>query len=260
MLFTVSRATDVFATQAFVYNSLTDTWTRWKMDRTCGVVNNVEDKLYMGKADSGQVMVERKTFTLRDYADEQFAVVISSIDSDTQLTITDSTNVLAGMTIEVGFRATVIDEVNGNTLTVRSTEGFNAGPGTVYTPILTKLQFLPITAGNPGILKQFSEMTLMFKDAAFRQVLVDVNSNIRSDDRTIVVRNEVFPSAWGNFIWGALPWGGGLGGNSVLRTYIPREKQRASWINVSISTEQAFTGFSLQGISIIFKPMSSRFR
>jgi hypothetical protein len=49
------------------------------MDRTCGVVNTSVNKFFMAKADTGQIMVERKNFTNQDYADEQYDVTIDTL-------------------------------------------------------------------------------------------------------------------------------------------------------------------------------------
>ena len=160
MFFTVTEETDTFATQAFIYNSLTKTWTRWVMNRTCGVVNAAVNKLFMAQADTGQVLVERKNYTNEDYADEQYDVIIDAVISDTEYEITGTSLVVAGMTlVQSGKRAlvTAVDYVN-DIITIDDTGvTYDLGAATVYTPILNKIQWAPIDAENPGILKQFSE-------------------------------------------------------------------------------------------------------
>lgn len=102
MFFTVTYENDEFASQAFVYNSLTDSWTRWVMNRTCGVVNAAINKLFMAQPDTGQVLIERKNYTNTDFADEQYPVVIASVESETQITLVSAANVVAGMTLIQG--------------------------------------------------------------------------------------------------------------------------------------------------------------
>lgn len=258
LFFTVTTEDDVFATQAFVYNSLTKSWTRWVMDRTCGIVNN--DKLYMAEPDTGQVLVERKTFTNLDYADQQFPVTINSINSETEFTLATASLVSVGMTIAQGDRASYISAVDGNVITVVSTHGFTAGAADVYQPIENHIQWIPIDVENPGILKQFSEISLFFKNAAFREIVAGFGTNVIPDELIVPIANNSLQGSWGNFSWGNQQWGGTLGGQAVLRTYIPREAQRGSWLYLSLRTEEAFTGFSLQGVSVIFNPMTSRQR
>ncbi len=259
MFFTVTQTDDTFATQAFVYNSLTDTWTRWPISRTCGVVNTTVNKLFMAKADSGQILIERKSFTTADYADEQYAITISSVTSTSEIVVSSATNIEIGMTLVQGTRSTLIIDIDGTTLTVDPVNGLTAAAAEVYTPIEDILQFVPIDVENPGILKQFSEISLFFKNAAFRQIDATFTTNISPSEETVPIVNNS-TTGFGRLPWGTGPWGGQLGGKNVLRTYVPREKQRGSWLLISLRTNEAFTGFSLQGISLIYNPMSSRFK
>lgn len=259
MFFTVTKEDDVFATQAFVYNSLTDSWTRWVMDRTCGVVNTAVNKLFMGQPDTGQVLIERKSYTSQDYADEEYPIVIDSVDSETQLTLVDATVVEPGMTLVQGTRNAYIEDVQGNVLTITFTTGLVTGAATVYQPIENKIQWAPIDIENPGILKQFSEVSMFFRNAAFREIEAGFSTNTSTGTQVVPIANQGV-GGWGTFPWGEQPWGGLLGGQNVLRTYVPRDKQRASWLTLYLRTNEAFTGFSLQGISLMFNPMTSRIR
>lgn len=255
---TVTDEEDEFATQAFVYNSLTNTWTKWIMDRTCGIVGASVNKLFMGETDTGQVLIERKSFTSADYADLQYAITIATVVSDEEITVASATNIVVGMTLVQSMRTTLILDVDGTTLTLEPVAGLIAGAATVYQPIQNKIQWTPIDADNPGILKQFSELTLFFKNAAFTEIEAGFSSNIVFAYEVVPIVNR--GNNWGEFPWGEAPWGGAPLGQRVLRTYVPGERQRANWINLYLQTEQAFTGFSLQGVSLIYKMMSSRIK
>lgn len=256
MFFTVTEEEDEYATQAFIYNSLTDSWTRWVMDRTCGIVNPAVNKLFMAQTDTGQVLIERKSYTDRDYADEEYDITVVSIDDATTLTLDDATNVVVGMTLVKDGRELLIEDVDSDVITVATTTGLTTGAGVVYTPIENELQWAPIDCENPGILKQFSEITLFFKDAAFTEIDVKFFNNVADGNEIVSVENQG-TNGWGALPWGEFPWGGALGGPAVLRTYVPQEFQRCSWISVSLKTDEAFTSFSLQGASLIFNPMTS---
>lgn len=261
MFFTVTAETDEFATQAFIYNSLTDTWTQWVMNRTCGVVNKTVNKLFMAETNTGQILIERKSFTNDDYADEQYPVTITSVDSGIQMTLSDATNVEVGMTIQQNTRRTLIVEVDedNDVIVVDDTSNFETGSADVFTPIDNFIQWAPIDAENPGLLKQFSEITLLFRNAAFDEIAAGFASDI-SVGTQIVHIEAISGGAWGLFPWGVQPWGGTVGGVNVLRTYVPRESQRGAWLTLNLRTQQAFTGFSLQGVSVIYNVMSSRRR
>lgn len=259
LFFTVTNEDDEFATQAFVYNSLTDTWTRWIMNRTCGVVNSTINKLFMAESDTGQILIERKSYTNDDYADEEFSVTIASVISTTEITLSSVTNVEVGMTIVRGARRALIEDIVGTTLTISAVSGLTTGAAIVYTPIENKIQWAPIDAENPGLLKRFSEMTLFFRNAAFQEIDAAFSTNISLATEVVPIENTS-TDGWGRLPWGSFPWGGQVGGQNVLRTYVPRDKQLCSWLTLSLRTEEAFTGFSLQGISLIYNVTSPRIK
>lgn len=256
MLFTVTRTSDEFATQAFVFNSLSESWTRWEMDRTCGVVNTSVGKLFMGETDSGQIMIERKVYTNSDFADKEYTVVIDTVVSTTEVILFSAADAVVGMTISQGGRNAIILEISSNTLTTTPINGLQVGAATLFQPILNLLEWHPIDAENPGILKQSSESIFFFKNAAFSEIQATFSTNISATQDVVPIENSN-TVGWGELPWGEFPWGGVQGGPAALRTYVPQEKQMSNWLYLSISTEQAFTGFSLQGVSLLFTPMSS---
>lgn len=256
MLFTVTEIEDEFATQAFVFNSLSESWTRWVMDRTCGVVNTAVGKLFMGETDTGQVMIERKSYTNQDFADKEFEVLITAVNSSTEIELFTAALVEVGMTLLQNGRNAIVEAIDGAILTISVTNGLVPGAATVYEPILDLMEWHPIDADNPGITKQISESTFFFKNAAFREIDAGFATNISIVAEEVPIVNNT-GVGWGTLPWGKFPWGGTLGGPAALRTYVPQEKQMCNWMYLSIQTEEAFTGFSLQGVSLIFEPMST---
>lgn len=69
LLFTVTKSSDTYATQCFRFNTLTNSWVRWPISKTCGVVKPDDNKLYLGAADEFFIEQERKNFLRTDYAD-----------------------------------------------------------------------------------------------------------------------------------------------------------------------------------------------
>lgn len=69
IVFTVVSTDDSYAHVAYRYSTLTKSWTTYDKQNTCGVVNPVDDKLYLGAGESNYVEQERKDFTRLDYAD-----------------------------------------------------------------------------------------------------------------------------------------------------------------------------------------------
>ncbi len=229
------------------------------MNRTCGVVGANTNKLYMGEADTGQILIERKNYTRTDFADQQYAITINSVDSDTQLTLASATNVAVDMTLVQGFREAIVTAVVGNVVTIAEISGLTTGAATVYQPIENIIKYAPIDCENPGLLKQFCEISMFFRNAAFENIDATFQTNISGQTRTVEVDN-ISNSGWGGQNWGEFPWGGVLGGQAVLRTYVPREQMRGHWLSLTLETNQAFTSFSLQGLSVMYNPMGSRIK
>ena len=84
LLWTVTESTDTVATQCFRYNAFTGTWTRWDLEKTCGIVNQRDNKLYLGASDLNIIEVERKGLDRTDYADRQFDNIVTTdgVDGD----------------------------------------------------------------------------------------------------------------------------------------------------------------------------------
>jgi hypothetical protein len=78
---------DTKATQAFRYNTFTNTWTRWIKTNTCGLVKTSDDRMYLGSGARLTVEQERKNDERQDYADRDFGVSIGA-DAISNLSIT----------------------------------------------------------------------------------------------------------------------------------------------------------------------------
>lgn len=106
ILFTIKNAEDEAPTQAFVYNSFTNTWTTWEMNRSCGGVSSGEDLLYLGRSDKDTFKVERKDRRYTDYLEDTFNVtilgttgVLTSGDPQVTLVLPSTTHFEVGQTI-----------------------------------------------------------------------------------------------------------------------------------------------------------------
>lgn len=97
LLFLPSSENDTVATQCLRYNTATQTWTKFTITKTCGVVNDGDDKLYLGASDENFIERERKNFNRTDYADREFEINIPSTAVDgTTLTLSQSGAAVAG--------------------------------------------------------------------------------------------------------------------------------------------------------------------
>lgn len=97
LVWTVSKPSDQYATQAFRYSSLTGTWTKYTKTNNCGVLNPVDDRLYLGLPTESFIEQERKSFAREDYADRQydFSIGVNNYFNDV-IKLSSTTNIKAG--------------------------------------------------------------------------------------------------------------------------------------------------------------------
>lgn len=266
IFYTVNSPSDEFATHAYVYNYVTESFVEWTGDRTCGLVNNFTgNKLFLAKPTVdgyGQVLIERKTYTSSDFADEQFNIVITAINSTTELEFTSQFPIEAGMTIQQVDRRVIASVTDGYIITLTEpTQFFELGDAQVFKPIRNRITWAPIMGGNPGIHKQFYELILAFQSALFSSIDISYTTNFENIPITYELANRTNIFGWGMQPWGVFPWGDSVSGGQVfIRTYIPKPMQRCITLNLSLELNEAFRGFQLQGVSLMWNPGSSMFR
>lgn len=260
MLFTVTNTGDTYATQGFVYNAFTQSWTRWVMDRTCGLVLSENGKLYMGHPTTDYIHEERKSYALTDYADNEVAVTITG-SSGTTVSLSSTASIDDGWTLKQGNTASYIVSVDSATdVTVRDTKTWSAGAAIAYEPIQAVVQFAPVFGGNPSALKQFTEITYLFDDASFTELTAGFSNSFAPNAIYNVTLEAQLSSGWGTFGWGTIPWGELVGFTQAIRTYVPLAMQRCLWMYPKITLNEAFKSFGLAGIHLMFHAHSTRIK
>lgn len=258
LLFVPSSAGDIAPTQCFVYNTFTNAWTRWPLSKKCGGVNPTNDRLYLGDADSNTVDQERKSYSYSDYVDYGFAATVSAVSGRT-LTISLSDQIEEGDIVyqssSVYSVVASVDTVAG-TVTTESTASFTPGTVDVLKAISTRIKWAPISLGNPGILKQFTEVAGLFSQPFYGEAVVnfstDLSPAVESETMTGVSLGQ-----WGLFPWGQAPWGGS-GQRRPYRVMVPITKQRACLLNVEFTHGKGYARYALNGLSIQANPGTFR--
>jgi hypothetical protein len=265
MLACPTNSTDSVATQIWVYNFLTQTWSNWPKTITAGIVAlQPVDKLYLMESTASLVSQERKNWNIFDYADFEYAVtVVSSVT--TSVTLASTTNLEAGMTLyqedsmgNLVGSSIITDVVSSTVITVTDTMSWIAGAATVYAPISVQFKYAP-SGGNQAWVKHFQDFEAMFRDANFTDLTVSFSSDFDASD----VDTHLIPSQGGGF--GTVPFGeepfGGVGTiPQVARTLVPRQMARAHWLTPSVSHSEALSNFALTGINLFYTYVSSRMK
>jgi hypothetical protein len=263
-------------TQQYVYNHLTQVWTRWTLDTTCGLIFKRDGKMYLGSnagdapgVNNSYVYQERKSFTNSDYADNQYDA--NSLTAEYSSIIVISNPVLpAGQTLQVGWTisqttssatATITNILLSNafysTVELDKEQTWKEAPVLVYVPIHSEIETIQVDCQNPGMNKQFNEAVYIFTEQSFSSLTVKISSNTSS----LPISDTLVPTirgGWGLDPWGTTPWGGIEQGQGKIRRYIPTAIQRAGWLYFNITNAKAFTKFGLSGIEVFYKQTSSR--
>lgn len=245
---------------AYRYNAFTASWTRQLRPATCALVHSADDKLYTGDYATGKLRKERKSFSRDDYAEDEFTRTIASA-SGTTVTLDSTAGISEGYVIRQSFSEGRIEEVlSGTQIRVDAELFFVPGTATIYVPIESTLQWVPITAGNPGLQKVHPEISLFFRNADFAHCFLGVANNVEAFPLEIELEPIDKGGGWGDFPWGDVPWGGTLKDDQVIRTEIPLDMRQAHWLLVSLRFQEVFSKFGVVGFSAELVPQSSKFQ
>jgi hypothetical protein len=270
---------DVQATQQYVWNHLTQVWTRWTIPASCATILKLDGSMYLGSkggtapgTNNNYIYKERKDFTNADYADNQYSSVCRTSGPTNMITIDKpvlpfGVDLREGWTVEQtsagtsGGRARIVStsQINDTQIIVEldNTQLWSVAPIIIYVPIYSEVETIQLDCENPGMNKQFSEMVYIFTEQGFSKLTARVSSNTTSTQHIDYLKPEI-RGGWGIDVWGDSPWGGGVSGQGKIRRYVPQKVQRAGWIYINIQNAEAFTSFGWSGMELYFKSTSSR--
>lgn len=255
-----STSTDTYSTKQFIYDTNGATWVNWDLTLTCGGVNPADNKIYVGNATTNQVKIERKEFDYTDYADFGNTCTISSA-STTTLTIDNTDDMAAGDYLEQGSLSSYIVSVDivAGTVVVEDDLSWTTGVATVthLKSIRCEVEWNPEFAGNPSGLKMFYETNLIFKRNFQREIDISFFTDTDPSVETITLEDTSGNGAWGEFVWGEEVWGGEQG-REPKRVGVPRSKSRCNQISVRMVSNQVYSDFLLNGLSLTFNTTSTR--
>jgi hypothetical protein len=262
-LSTISNSADTEATQTFVYNWYTKTWTVDTFGFTAAVVEKNADKLYFSKPGVSKLYRERKDFTDNDYADPEYAITISAISGD-QITFS-----VSGVTPEEGWMVVQDDvglwiedvTVNGSDFTATMDTdvptGWAAGAASLFPSVGLDVEWAPWTAGQPGIMKQVSAAQFIADPlpgaSSASQITATFKSNLDADENEVPIESQA--AGWGS-AWGEFAWGGAAG--SGFPTWVPMNKQYCALFLPGVRHRRAREKLALSAVSFTFDMVSER--
>jgi hypothetical protein len=264
LLFIPEEATDTYPSAAYVYDVFTSTWVKWDLAKRAGVVGPVDarddsskDLLYLGEGAANYVNVERKSLTYADYADYEQSLTINAV-SGTSITLDAS-----GDTVNVGdvlYQSATVWAVvtarNSNVLTMSVDAEFSTGSVTHYRAITSRVQWAPSSLNNPGILKQFPEVSFLFRREYGGNADASFSTDLSTGEETVAI-NGAGNGLWGLFTWSEEALWGGEQFRRPVRVWVPREKQTGSYLTIAFEHSWGFEGYELEGVSIFANTLGS---
>lgn len=266
-LFSPANGSDTLATQAWVYNWLTTSYTLWSRSSSTAIVNPSVDRIFITDS-AGNVFRERKSFTNLDFSDEETAITISSVDTTNRtLTLASSLAVNIGDVIQQTVSGTQYScQVSGNNTTtgvvnVSTATGFAAASATVYRSIPTLIEYAPVTCGMADYLKKFSNWKAVFSNANFSALTVSMNSDLYPTPETATLVPQI-SGGWGaeSGGFGTAPWGVSVLAGQTIPWNPSLNTAYARWVTIRMALTQAFTSLELDGIMCTFDVISNRGR
>lgn len=275
IFWTQEENADLTPLVAWVWNYMTDTWTKWDKPASCGIVMATgDDRLYIGHAGDPYILKERKELTdgiFDDYVDEDLDAIVDATGTtldDNGLTVTTVT-ITFDQAIESGWlfsqgsdRGVVVDVssvVDVYTLTLDGElVDVETGAATLSIPIKMLVEWAPEDFGSSAALKQVAKCQLYLESGVGTHRL-----SFRADTQGEFEYVEDFRlgagEGWGDVEWGDSEWGGGdsMVSNDLL-TIVPRDHQKCRNLSVVYENNQALESPSLLQFSLDGRVISSR--
>jgi hypothetical protein len=264
-----TNAGDIYATQAFCYNWITNAWTRWPIDIACGGVNPADNLLYLSRWSTNPTHLyqERKNYLYTDYMDDQTPVIITGTDA-TGLIV--SLNAVSSSWVGYGLDQTdsgiaIITAVDtgANTVTLSLTNSTLPGTPIVWVngaanidvPIPGLLTYCPMTAGFVHYVKDVTRINFWINNGNFQVMTVGFISDITGPGLTQPLQaNNIGLYGFGPY--GLTPYGGAVNFPQCIQTLVPTDQSKAHWIEPSIALSFPTARLSCCGVTSSYDVIS----
>ncbi len=266
-----TNAGDNFATQAWCYNWVTNSWTHWPIDMAAGLVNPFNNQLYTSRpvVNNSYAYQERKNYNYTDYMDDQYGVTITAVDP-TGLIITlsstpslswvgyalDQTNTGIAIidSVNVGTNQITIDLQNSNS--PGNVLGFTAGAAFIDVPISWTLTYAPLTAGFPHYVKDWGRINFWFNSGNFNLISIGFFSDIQQSEEPTNQTLAILTGGYGSMPYGSGSYGGGPNYSTAIQTLVPVDYAKARWLQPVLSGAFPQVRLSCLGVTASYEIQS----
>lgn len=154
------------------------------------------------------------------------------------------------LNVNTSIAEAIIESINQASRTVTLNIGlqFVVGPLVIFQSIISSISYSPLSFGDPVHYKQINTCHALFEDQTFTNAVISFSTDL------LPVFTDINFTGQGNGLFGYNPFGsgffGGQGNSQPFRTYIPRNAQRCTFMNVKFIHRVAREKFSLNGIAL----------
>ncbi len=264
ILSTITAADTDEVSAVYVYNHLTNAWSTWNSQLFLdAIVKPSDDRLYDIDFDN-TIFRERKNYNRLDFCGLSYSGTATSVDDDTAVINFGSEYGAVNDVVvfnEIINRIIAVDGIGPTAVyTFAFNASFNPGDAVVlYRKITSIIRTSPYYSGTISLLKQFSELQGSTRAAA-DFTACDIYFISDASYSEIVSWESVLQSGgWGEESegWGGFPWGDDDGINlsfdtqpaQPIRTYVPLESQRSTYIQADITHSVAAQAIMLQNLA-----------
>jgi hypothetical protein len=255
--FLPQNASSTYADIAFVFDIYNESFVRWLMPAVGAYV--YDDRLHLGSATSEKILTERKELTYTDFSDYGGELTIDT-DSGYSLVLSDASGISVGDILQQGELYAYVTAVSAetNTVTLDLDVDWNTGsPVTWLKAIPVAIEWNPEFAGNPAGYKQWSECLVMLKRGFLGDATAYFYTDIYTGRTEVTISQAAGSGNFGDFDFGSATFGGDPN-KTPPRLGIPRNAAKSNLLFVGIEHNVAWSDFQLNGISLVFRPISTR--
>ena len=142
----------------------------------------------------------------------------------------------------------------------------------IYEGYESIIKLAPYTAGQVGLMKQFSQMQIHFRDLACTYLDVSFSSDTYANSKSNEWIAPVQGWAWGTFAWGVKAWGAeevdflssDMGQNygttyaQICRMYVSRLAQRSTFFQPIIKNRIGGDKLNIQSVNVALRKFGER--
>lgn len=226
------------------------------IDGTYQVINSTSNSVTISASidtDGTMGIVQTDVDSFPD-AQACFNIIMTKLNNDPGIFYTDYQ--LSTGTVDFESRIYSTNKTQNTITIVNNNLQLIAGPFILYKAFDCTVQYAPQFAGEPAMTKQFREGTIIFENSNYSNATLSYGSDLSPAFDAVQFMGQG-NGDWGEFKFGEQNWGG-VGAPIPFRTLIPRQKQRCRFMNVKFDHGVAREKFSIYGVSLTYRPISTR--